>query len=310
MKYKKTISERVRKDPDEEKARLQSRLSRAKTLGQQTRVADALSAARAAAGEKKPSDKRSWGASTGTARQLQTTTVKRTPSGVSKLLARRLAPLKRVDTKWIDEGASTPKLKRSTSPTPGTFRAGMDTEATPDGRSLQPLRRRTDAEGNMLQVPKTAKQKAGREQVADTAVSGNLKNSDMLLQTMNLKPEGTKFEIYGTKAGKEYVVKVSKVRYRGELVYMMSGGRQVTVTTSGAGLQIQDAASRRAILTNGNDMIWESADLTECGRCFIGESKSKGKKKSWLEIIRAAQAAAKPEALLPAPKETAKKKSV
>jgi hypothetical protein len=308
MKYKKTISERVRKDPDEEKARLQSRLSRAKTLGQQTRVADALSAARAAAGEKKPSDKRSWGASTGTARQLQTTTVRRTPSGVSKLLARRLAPLKRVDTKWIDEGASTPKLKRSTTPTPGTFRAGMDTEATPDRRSLQPLRRRTDAEGNMLQVPKTAKQKAGRAGVADKAVSGNLKNSDMLLQTMNLKPEGTKFEIYGTKAGKEYVVKVSKVRYRGELVYMMAGGREVTVTTSGAGLQIQDASSRRAILTNGNDMIWESADLTECGRLFIGESKDKGKKKSWLEIIRAAQAVANPEALLPAPKETAKKK--
>jgi len=308
MKYKKTITERVRKDPDEEKARLQSRLSRAKTLGQQTRVADALSAARAAAGEKKPSDKRSWGASTGTARQLQTTTVKRTPSGVSKLLARRLAPLKRVDTSWIDEGASTPKLKRSTSPTPGTFRAGMDTEATPDRRSLQPLRRRTDAEGNMLQVPKTAKQKSRRAGVADTAVSGNLKNSDMLLQTMNLKPEGTKFEIYGTKAGKEYVVKVSKVRYRGELVYMMPGGRQVTVTTSGAGLQIQDAASRRAILTNGNDMIWESADLTECGRGFIGESKDKSKKKSWLEIIRAAQAVAKPEALAPAPKETAKKK--
>ena len=305
MKYKKSITERVRKDPDEEKARLQSRLNRAKTLGQQTRVADALSAARAAAGEKKPSDKRSWGASTGTARQLQTTTVRRTPSGVSKLLARRLAPLKRVDTKWIDEGASTPKLKRSTTPTPGTFRSGMDADATPDGRSLQPLRRRTDAEGNML--PKTAKQKSRSGVVADKAVAGNLKNSDMLLQTMELKPEGTKFEIYGTKAGKEYVVKVSKVRYRGEVVYMMAGGREVTVTTSGAGLQIQDAASRRAILTNGNDMIWESADLVDVGRIFIGEGKSK--KKSWLEIIRAAQAVAKPEALAPAPKETAKKKS-
>ena len=59
MKHKKTIiTERVRKNPDEEKTRLQFRLRRAKTLGQQTRVADALSAARAAAGEKKPSDKR------------------------------------------------------------------------------------------------------------------------------------------------------------------------------------------------------------------------------------------------------------
>ena len=76
MKYKNSITERVRKDPDEEKARLQSRLSRAKTLGQQTRVADALSAARAAAGEKKPSDKRSWGASTGTAERLKKATVK------------------------------------------------------------------------------------------------------------------------------------------------------------------------------------------------------------------------------------------
>ena len=308
MKYKKSISERVRKDPDEEKARLQSRLSRAKTLGQQTRVADALSAARAAAGEKKPSDKRSWGASTGTARQLQTTTVRRTPSGVSKLLARRLAPLKRVDTKWIDEGASTPKLKRSTTPTPGTFRAGLDAETpnwTTAANTLKP--RKSTADGFKKKAPPSDWMREKRSAVSTNAVAGNLKNSDMLLQTMNLKPEGTKFEIYGTKAGKEYVVKVSKVRYRGEIVYMMAGGRQVTVTTSGAGLQIQDAASRRAILTNGNDMIWESADLVDVGRIFIGESKSK--KKSWLEIIRAAQAVAKPEALAPAPKETAKKKS-
>jgi len=104
-KFNSYIIEKVRKDPDEEKARLQSRLDRAKTLGQQTRVADALSAARAAAGEKKPSDKRSWGASTGTAERLKKTTVRRTPSGISKLLAKRLAPLKRVDTSWIDEGS-------------------------------------------------------------------------------------------------------------------------------------------------------------------------------------------------------------
>ena len=54
-------------------------------------------------------------------------------------------------------------------------------------------------------------------------------------------------------------------------------------------------------------MIWESADLIDVGRIFIGEGK--GKKKSWLEIIKAAQAVAKPEALIPAPKETVKKKS-
>ena len=99
-------------------------------LGQQTRVADALSAARAAAGEKKPSDKRPWGSYTGTAERLKKTIVRRTPSGISKLLAKRLAPLKRVDTSWIDEGASSPKVKRSTSPTIGTFRAGLEEAVT------------------------------------------------------------------------------------------------------------------------------------------------------------------------------------
>ena len=308
MKYKKSITERVRKDPDEEKARLQSRLSRAKTLGQQTRVADALSAARAAAGEKKPSDKRSWGASTGTARQLQTTTVKRTPSGVSKLLARRLAPLKRVDTKWIDEGASTAKVKRSNSPTMGTFRAGLDAETpnwTTAANTLKP--RKSTVDGFKKKAPPSDWMREKRSAVSTNAVAGNLKNSDMLLQTMELKPEGTKFEIYGTKNGKEYVIKVSKVRTRGEVVYMMAGRREVVISSSGAGLQVNDKASRRAILTNGDDMIWESADMVDVGRMvFIGEGK---KKKSWLEIIKAAQAAAKPEALIPPPKETAKKKS-
>ena len=82
---------------------------------------------------------------------------------------------------------------------------------------------------------------------------------------MNLKPEGTKFEIYGTKNGKEYIIKVSKVRTMGEVVYMMAGRREVVISSSGAGLQVNDKATRRAILTNGNDMIWESADCSDAG---------------------------------------------
>lgn len=265
-KFNSYIIEKVRKDPDEEKARLQSRLDRAKTLGQQTRVADALSAARAAAGEKKPSDKRSWGASTGTAERLKKTTVRRTPSGISKLLAKRLAPLKRVDTSWIDEGASSPKVKRSTSPTIGTFRAGLDPESpnwTTASKTLKP--RKSTADGFKKKAPPSDWMREKRSAVSTNAVAGNLKNSDMLLQTMNLKPEGTKFEIYGTKNGKEYVIKVSKVRTMGEVVYMMAGRREVVISSSGAGLQVNDKATRRAILTNGNDMIWESADCSDAG---------------------------------------------
>ncbi len=260
------IREKVRKDPNEEKVRLQSRLNRAKTLGQQTRVADALSAARAAAGEKKPSDKREWGASTGTAKRLKTTVVRRTPSGVSKLLAKRLAPLKRVDTSWIDEGASSPKVKFSKTPTIGTFRAGLDPESpnwSTASKTLKP--RKSTPDGFKKKAPPSEWMREKRSAASTNAVSGNLKNSDMLLQTMNLKPEGTKFEIYGTKNGKEYVIKVSKVRTMGEVVYMMSGRREVVISSSGAGLQVHDKETHRAILSNGNDMIWESADLSDAG---------------------------------------------
>lgn len=265
-KFNSYISEKVRKDPDEEKARLQSRLDRAKTLGQQIRVADALSAARDAAGEKKPSDKRSWGAHTGTAKQLKTTIVKRTPSGISKLLAKRLARLKTVDTKWIDEGASSPKIKFSKTPTVGTFRSGLDPETpnwTAAAKTLK--RRKSTADGFKKKAPPSEWMKSKRSEVSTNIVAGNLKNSDMLLQTMNLKPEGTKFEIYGTKNGKEYVIKVSKVRTTGEVVYMMSGRREVIVSSSGAGLQVHDKATHRAILSNGNDMIWESVDCSDAG---------------------------------------------
>ena len=201
----------------------------------------------------------------------------------------------------LDEAS---KMKFSKKPAMGTFRSGMDAEATPGMNSMKPMKsRKTDAEGNLLRAASSSNWVKRSQSTADE----NEKGSEKLMSIIDTKPEGTKFEIYGKKRGKEYVIKVKKVRSAGETLFLMTGNRQVEIRSSGAGLQVLDKRTQRQIMSNGDDMIWESADLVDVGRWFIGEGKSK--KKSWLEIIRAAQAAAKPEALIPAPKETAKKKS-
>lgn len=207
---------------------------------------------------------------------------------------------------FLGEVAS--KVKFSKTPTLGTFRSGMAAEATPGQASMQPLsKRKTNAEGKPLKRSPSAWMKAKRTSVTAGAVTANVKSSENLMRIIGMKPVGTTFEIYGTKRGKEYVIKVKKQRSAGETLFVMTGNREVEIQSSGAGLQVLDKRTQRQIMSNGDDMIWESADLVDVGRIFIGEGKSK--KKSWLEIIRAAQAAAKPEAFIPAPKATAKKKS-
>jgi len=70
------------------------------------------------------------------------------------------------------------------------------------------------------------------------------------------KPEGTTFEIYGSKDGKEVSIKVKKTRYMGSVVYMV-GTSQVELRVAGTGLQVINKKTNRMLLDRGNDMLWD-----------------------------------------------------
>jgi hypothetical protein len=113
-------------------------------------------------------------------------------------------------------------------------------------------------------------QQVTRDARAANAVKKNEKTAADLLATMNKKPEGTTFEIYGSKDGKETSTKVKKVRYMGNVVYMV-GTNEVELRVAGTGLQIISKKSNRMLLDRGADLIWESADLLDVGRETITE---------------------------------------
>jgi hypothetical protein len=113
-------------------------------------------------------------------------------------------------------------------------------------------------------------QQVTRDARAGNAVKKNEKTAADLLATMNKKPEGTTFEIYGSKDGKETSTKVKKVRYMGNVVYMV-GTNEVELRVAGTGLQIISKKSNRMLLDRGADLIWESADLLDVGRETITE---------------------------------------
>jgi len=92
-----------------------------------------------------------------------------------------------------------------------------------------------------------------------------------LIATIEKKPDGTTFEIYGKKNGKEYTLKVKKVYRMGASVYETVSGRPVVFNISGVGLQVLDKRTRKIVLDRGNDLIWESADLSDCGKISITE---------------------------------------
>ena len=118
--------------------------------------------------------------------------------------------------------------------------------------------------------PVSLAQQVTRDARAALAVKQNEKTAADILSTMDKKPEGTTFEIYGNRNGKEVSVSVKKIRKMGDVVYMV-GNSVVEVRVSGVGLQVIDKKTRRVYLDRGMDMIWESADLTDVGTISITE---------------------------------------
>lgn len=127
--------------------------------------------------------------------------------------------------------------------------------------------RRVDKKGKPVT---SLAQQVTRDARAGNAIQKNEKTAADLLSTMNKKPEGTTFEIYGSKDGKETSVKVKKVRYMGDVVYMV-GTNEVELRVAGTGLQIISKKSHRMLLDRGADLIWESADFLDVGRETITE---------------------------------------
>jgi hypothetical protein len=91
--------------------------------------------------------------------------------------------------------------------------------------------------------------------IANT-VEKNQRIAADLIATADKKPEGTTFEIYGSKDGKEVSIKVKKTRYMGSVVYMV-GTSQVELRVAGTGLQVINKKTNRMLLDRGNDLIWE-----------------------------------------------------
>jgi len=165
------------------------------------------------------------------------------------------------------------KRKFDRTPALGTFRSGMQID-TDDPQyyagALKSKPRKTDAAGNLL---KTAKQQdkasAGWKKTQQT-VQQNIATAQDLIDTVEMKPVGTTFEIYGKKGGKEATIKVKKVMKMGDVVFMV-GTTEVELYAAGTGLQVLNKKTRKAVLDAGNDMIWESEDFTDVGRIVINE---------------------------------------
>ena len=176
---------------------------------------------------------------------------------MSKFGAKRIQNL----VESLNEAAKA-KFKKPpiASDEPNTFGAGAMLQR---GNS----NRRVDKKGKPVT---SLAQQVTRDARADKAVQKNEKTAADLLSTMNKKPEGTTFEVYGSKDGKETSVKVKKVRYMGDVIYMV-GTNEVELRVAGTGLQIISKKSHRMLLDRGADLIWESADFLDVGRETITE---------------------------------------
>ena len=146
------------------------------------------------------------------------------------------------------------KIKRDRNPQLGTIGYGVDTDdpARFVG-SNKPLKaRKTDPMGNVLRKP-NEKAWEKSERMTGNAVEMALQ----LIAMINIKPVGTKFEVYGEKNGKPYTLKVKKVKKLGAETYETSGSREVEFKAAGTGLQVLDKKSRKVVLDRGNDMLWD-----------------------------------------------------
>jgi hypothetical protein len=124
--------------------------------------------------------------------------------------------------------------------------------------------------GKMGVKPISLAAQVNRDARAAAAVANSEKTAADLMRTVESKPEGTTFEIYGSRDGKETSVKVKKVRYMGDTVYMV-GNNRVELRVSGVGLKVVNPKTNRTLLDRGADLIWESADFCDVGRITITE---------------------------------------
>lgn len=176
---------------------------------------------------------------------------------MSKFGAKRIQNL----VESLNEAAKTKfKKPRIASDEPDTFGAGAVLQRGNNDRKV-------DKKGKPIA---SLAQQVTRDARASNAVQKNEKTAQDLLSTMNKKPEGTTFEIYGSKNGQETSVKVKKVRYMGNVVYMV-GTNEVELRVAGTGLQVIAKKSHRMLLDRGADLIWESADFLDVGRETITE---------------------------------------
>ena len=146
------------------------------------------------------------------------------------------------------------KIKRDRNPQLGTIGYGVDTDdpARYVG-SNKPLKtRKTDAMGNLIPKPSAKGWKA-----SETATGNAIEMAQQLIATMNIKPAGTKFEVYGEKNGKPYTLKVKKIKKMGIDTYETAGSREVELKAAGTGLQVLDKRTRKVVLDRGNDMMWD-----------------------------------------------------
>jgi hypothetical protein len=165
------------------------------------------------------------------------------------------------------------KKKFDKTPALGTFRSGMQIDTDNPkyyAGALKSKPRKTDAAGNMLKTQKQKEKSAAGWAKTQATVQSNIATAQDLIDTAEIKPVGTTFEIYGKKGGKEATVKVKKVMKMGDVVYMV-GTTEVELYAAGTGLQVLNKKTRKAVLDAGNDMIWESADFTDVGRIVINE---------------------------------------
>jgi hypothetical protein len=148
------------------------------------------------------------------------------------------------------------KIKRDRNPQMGTINYGVDQD-DPNRYvgSIKPLKpRKTDARGNLISKPDSKKKSKTVGLDANTAV----KLATQLMSEIDSHPVGTAFEIYGTKNGKEYTLKVKKVRKMGVEFYETVSGRVVVLNPAGTGLQVLDKKTRKIVLDRGNDYIWDA----------------------------------------------------
>jgi hypothetical protein len=146
------------------------------------------------------------------------------------------------------------KVKRDRGPQLGTIGYGVnaDDPARFVG-SNKPLKaRKTDAMGNLLPKP-SAKGWAASERATGNAIE----MAQELIAIINIKPNGTVFQIYGEKNGKPYTLKVKKIKKMGVDTFQTSSAREVELKAAGTGLQVLDKNSRKVLLDRGNDMLWD-----------------------------------------------------